>query len=145
MNRERALWGAILVPFKIPLAIFKMFFTEQRYNETVNKYRSFAARFAASIDFQTGISEKRTTKHLGRDVRTRLYLWEDPLGSRSGDLLLLRLLRVWHFQLPIRDVRHHLLDIARCQAQSDCAHWDGPTIFEVIYVTFFCQLFLQVC
>ena len=85
MNRKRALWGAILLPFKIPLAIFKMFFTEQRYDESVNNCQCFAARFAASIDFKTGISEKRTTKHLGRDVRITFNNAKAlPLGRPFG-------------------------------------------------------------
>ena len=63
----------VLLPYKIPLTIFKMFFTDKRYDETVNNCQDFAVRFAASIDFETGISEKRTTKYLGRDVRVTYY------------------------------------------------------------------------
>ncbi len=73
LSRKRALWGAILIPPKIPLAIFKMFFTEKRYDEVVNNCQDFAIRFAAAIDFETGISEKRTRKYLGRDTRITYY------------------------------------------------------------------------
>lgn len=75
----------ILLPYKIPLATFKMFFTEKRYDEVVNNCQCFAARFAALIDLETGISEKRTTKHLGREVKiTFTNAKALPLGRPFG-------------------------------------------------------------
>lgn len=62
-----------------------MLFTEKRYDEAVNNCQCFAARFAASIDLETGISEKRTTKIFGRDVRITFNNAKAlPLGRPFG-------------------------------------------------------------
>lgn len=72
MSRRRSLWGAVLLPYKLPLVLLRIF-SQQRYDETLNNCQDFAAQLAASIDFETGISEKRTMRLFGRDVRINYY------------------------------------------------------------------------
>lgn len=73
MTRRRALWTALMLPYKIPSAIAKIASKTKRYDETLNSCQDFAVQLAASIDFDTGISEKRTKKIFGIETRITYY------------------------------------------------------------------------
>lgn len=63
------MWGALLLPYKIPSAIAKTASKTKRYDETMNNLQDFAVQFAASIGFDTGISEDRIRELFGREIR----------------------------------------------------------------------------
>ena len=73
MNRRRALWGALILPYKIPSTVSKLLSAERRYDEVLNNCQDFAGRLAAYIDFETGISEKQSTRYFGRNVKVNYY------------------------------------------------------------------------